>query len=587
MSKVIGIDLGTTNSCVSVIEAGTPTVIVNKSGSRTTPSVVALSKNELLIGETAKRQAVVNVKNTVSSIKRKMGTRDYVSLGEQKYLPQEISAMILKSLKEDAEAFLGEPVTEAVITVPAYFNDAQRQATKEAGKIAGLDVKRIINEPTAAALAYGVNETTSQKVLVYDLGGGTFDVSIIEFGSGVVEVLATAGNNKLGGDDFDKALVDHIAQSFRKEYGVDLREERTSLQRIIEAAENAKKELSSSNKTNVNIPFITTINNVPVHLDIEITRSTFENTIMDMINSTKKQIDRAISDADVKMTDIDKILLVGGSTRIPLVSEKIKSWTGKEPSKTINPDESVAMGAAIQGENLNQGNTSTALLLLDVTPLSLGVELSTGETRFMVKRNTTIPTSITNTFTTSEDFQTSVIVRVCQGERLMASGNHIIGELILSDITPAPRGEAQIDVTFKIDADGVVNVSAVDTATQRQVSARMNSKNMSSEEIEGAIAAAQLFEEADRKKKEQLDAKDAANEAIYKAKRYKKTLSDEEIISQIESKIDAIDKIINSEDFHIPTLESEVEDLYDLMNDAYELATSVDEDDPTAFYNNI
>ena len=570
MSIVIGIDLGTTNSCVAVMEGGKPEVIVNEEGGRTTPSVVAFTdKNERLVGERAKRQAVVNANRTVSSIKRKMGTTDTISINGKKYLPQEISAMVLQTLKLAAEQFVGEPVTEAVITVPAYFNDAQRQATKEAGQIAGLNVKRIINEPTAAALAYGLGAGSGEKIMVYDLGGGTFDVSLIELGKDVVEVLATAGNNSLGGDDFDKALFDYIIKYYNDTTGINLKNDNTAVQRVMEAAEKTKKELSSSKESIINLPFIAIQNNEPQHLNITITRSVFENLIEDKIDSTKIQIDRVVKDANINISEVDKIILVGGSTRIPLVSEKIKEWTKKEPQKNINPDESVAMGAALHGYNLQKHNTSTALLLLDVTPLSLSVELSNGESNFMIKRNTTIPTSVVSTYTTAEDFQESVCINICQGERLMAADNVRIGQVILSGIQMAPKGVPQIEVTFKINEDGIVNVSAKDTTTKKEVHVVISSKGMTAAQIAKAIQDAEMFEEQDKLTKKRLDAKNTAEIAVNKAKKFMKQL-DNESIKYLQTKIDAIHKIMEAKEFNTETLADAVDELMQAMNSAYE-----------------
>jgi molecular chaperone DnaK len=482
MGKVIGIDLGTTNSCVAVLEGGDPVVIPNAEGNRTTPSIVAFTKNgERLVGETAKRQAITNPERTISSIKRHMGTSHKVEIDGKTYMPQDISAMILAKLKADAEAYLGEKVTEAVITVPAYFTDSQKQATKDAGKIAGLDVKRIINEPTAASLAYGLDkEDTHQKILVYDLGGGTFDVSILELGDGVFEVLATSGNNRLGGDDFDNALVNYIADNFAKEHGVDLRQDRMALQRLREAAEKAKKELSASQTTNINLPFISVTAEGPLHLNIDITRAKFEQLIGDLVDKTIEPMKRAMSDAGATAADLDKVILVGGSTRVPAVQEAVKKITGKEPFKGINPDECVAIGAAIQAGVLT--GEVRDVLLLDVTPLSLSIETLGGVATRLIERNTTIPTKKSQIFSTAADNQTTVEIHVVQGEREMAADNITLGRFQLTGIPPAPRGVPQIEVTFDIDANGIVNVSAKDLGTGRQQSITITSSNKLSEE---------------------------------------------------------------------------------------------------------
>ena len=576
MSKIIGIDLGTTNSCAAVMEMGKPVVIVNKEGNRTTSSVVAITTNgERLVGDTAKRQAVSNAKGTISSIKRKMGTNEKVILGSDAFTPQEISAMILSEIKKSAEEFIGEPVTEAVITVPAYFNDAQRQATKEAGRIAGLEVKRIINEPTAAALAYGLTNDDHQKIMVYDLGGGTFDVSIIEFGDSIVEVLATAGNNHLGGDDFDKKIVEYLVQAFKKAEGVDLPLDTMTTQRLYEAAEKAKKELSSSQSTAINIPFITVIENEPRHINTTMTRAEFENLISPLIESTKEQISRTMQDAKLNYGNIDKIILVGGSTRIPLVEKLIKEWTGITPAKNINPDESVAMGAAIQGANL-QGNTSTALLLLDVTSLSLSVEVSTGEASVMVKRNTTIPYAHTEIFSTADDFQTSVCINICQGERLMAKDNKKIGSVVLSDIQPAPKGVPQIEVTFEINEDGIVNVSAMDKKTQKSVKAVIRSQNLSQSEIEDAIRKAEMFEEQDRKLKEKIDATNNAHSMIHKARNLINVLVEDNDKKILEEQISALENELQRDVIEPQIINEMTDELLKIMNTAYSAGTTAE-----------
>jgi molecular chaperone DnaK len=508
MGKVIGIDLGTTNSCVAVLEGGDPVVIPNAEGNRTTPSIVAFTKNgERLVGETAKRQAITNPERTISSIKRHMGTSHKVEIDGKTYMPQDISAMILAKLKADAEAYLGEKVTEAVITVPAYFTDSQKQATKDAGKIAGLDVKRIINEPTAASLAYGLDkEDTHQKILVYDLGGGTFDVSILELGDGVFEVLATSGNNRLGGDDFDNALVNYIADNFAKEHGVDLRQDRMALQRLREAAEKAKKELSASQTTNINLPFISVTAEGPLHLNMDITRAKFEQLIGDLVDKTIEPMKRAMSDAGVTAADLDKVILVGGSTRVPAVQEAVKKITGKEPFKGINPDECVAIGAAIQAGVLT--GEVRDVLLLDVTPLSLSIETLGGVATRLIERNTTIPTKKSQIFSTAADNQTTVEIHVVQGEREMAADNITLGRFQLTGIPPAPRGVPQIEVTFDIDANGIVNVSAKDLGTGRQQSITITSSNkLSEEEIKQKVKEAEQYAEEDRRRKEEVEAR--------------------------------------------------------------------------------
>lgn len=520
MGKVIGIDLGTTNSCVAVLEGGDPVVIPNAEGNRTTPSIVAFTKNgERLVGETAKRQAITNPERTISSIKRHMGTSHKVEIDGKTYMPQDISAMILAKLKADAEAYLGEKVTEAVITVPAYFTDSQKQATKDAGKIAGLDVKRIINEPTAASLAYGLDkEDTHQKILVYDLGGGTFDVSILELGDGVFEVLATSGNNRLGGDDFDNALVNYIADNFAKEHGVDLRQDRMALQRLREAAEKAKKELSASQTTNINLPFISVTAEGPLHLNMDITRAKFEQLIGDLVDKTIEPMKRAMSDAGVTAADLDKVILVGGSTRVPAVQEAVKKITGKEPFKGINPDECVAIGAAIQAGVLT--GEVRDVLLLDVTPLSLSIETLGGVATRLIERNTTIPTKKSQIFSTAADNQTTVEIHVVQGEREMAADNITLGRFQLTGIPPAPRGVPQIEVTFDIDANGIVNVSAKDLGTGRQQSITITSSNkLSEEEIKQKVKEAEQYAEEDRRRKEEVEARNNAETLIYETEK--------------------------------------------------------------------
>lgn len=527
MGKIIGIDLGTTNSAVAVMEGGKPTIITNTEGNRTTPSIVAFTKNgERIVGETAKRQAITNPDRTISSIKREMGTSYRKSIDGKEYSPEDISAMILQKLKSDVESYLGETVTEAVITVPAYFTDAQRQATKDAGRIAGLDVKRIINEPTAAALAYGMDKEHDQsKIMVFDLGGGTFDVSILEVGDGVFEVLATRGNNRLGGDDFDKRLMDYIAEEFKKENGVDLTKDSTAMQRLKDAAEKAKKELSTTMSSNVNLPFITAVDGNPVHLNMDITRSKFESLTQDLVEATIKPVREALSDAGLKASDIDKVLLVGGSTRIPAVQEEVKKLIGKDAQKDINPDECVAMGAAIQGGVL--AGEVKDLLLLDVTPLSLGLETLGGVTTRLIERNTTIPTKKSQVFTTAADGQTSVDIHVLQGEREMAADNTTLGRFQLDGIAPAPRGIPQIEVTFDIDANGIVNVSAKDKGTGREQHITITASNkLSDDEIEKKVKEAEMHAEEDKKRKEVIEARNNAESMVYQTEKSLKDLGD-------------------------------------------------------------
>ena len=526
MSKIIGIDLGTTNSCVAVMEGGEPVVIANAEGARTTPSVVAFSKNgERLVGQVAKRQAVTNPDRTVISIKRDMGTDRKISIDGHNYTPPEISAMILQKLKADAESYIGESVTEAVITVPAYFSDAQRQATKDAGRIAGLDVKRIINEPTAAALAYGLDKGDAHKILVYDLGGGTFDVSLMEVGDGIFEVLATAGNNRLGGDDFDQRLIDYIAEEFKKENNIDLRQDRRALQRRKEAAEKAKIELSGMMSTNVNLPFITADATGPKHLDVTISRAKFNELTADLVEKTVGPMTQAMRDAGVTSKDIDKVILVGGSTRIPAVQEAVQRITGKEPFKGINPDECVAVGAAIQAGVL--GGDVKDIVLLDVTPLSLGIETLGGVFTRLIERNTTIPVKQTQVFSTAADGQTSVDVHVLQGEREMAAYNKTLGRFQLTGIAPAPRGVPQIEVTFDIDANGIVHVSAKDLGTGKEQSIAITaSSNMSEEEIKKAVDEAAQFAAEDKKNKEQAETFNQADQLIYQTEKTIKDLGD-------------------------------------------------------------
>ena len=549
MARIIGIDLGTTNSCVSVMEGGEAVVIPNAEGSRTTPSVVAFSRTgERMVGQVAKRQAITNPDRTISSIKRDMGTARKINIDGKSYTPQEISSMILQKLKTDAEAYLGEKITEAVITVPAYFNDAQRQATKDAGIIAGLDVKRIINEPTAAALAYGMEKGESQRVLVYDLGGGTFDVSIIEMGDGVQEVIATAGNNRLGGDDFDQKIIDYIAEEFKKENIIDLRQDRTALSRLKEAAEKAKIELSGMASTAINLPFITADANGPKHLDMTLTRAKFDELTADLVEKTMGPLRQALADAKLKPSDLDKVLLVGGSTRVPAVQEAVKGYMGKEPFKGINPDECVAMGAAIQGGVL--GGDVTGILLLDVTPLSLGIETEGAVSTKIIDRNTTIPTKRSQIFSTAADGQTSVEVHVLQGERTMAKDNKTLGMFKLDGIAPAPRGIPQIEVTFDIDANGIVHVSAKDLGTGKEQNITISSStNMSKDDIDKAVRDAEQFAESDRRQREEIENKNAADSTAYQAEKMLKDLNDKLDQSDkdaITAKIEAVRNAIAS-----------------------------------------
>ena len=515
MGKIIGIDLGTTNSCVAVYEGGEPVVIPNAEGARTTPSVVAFSKTgERMVGQVAKRQAITNPDRTIISIKRDMGTDRKIDIDGKQYTPQEISAMILQKLKGDAEAYLGTPVTEAVITVPAYFTDAQRQATKDAGKIAGLDVKRIINEPTAAALAYGMDKEEEQKIMVFDLGGGTFDVSILEIGDGVIEVLATAGNNRLGGDDFDEKIMNYMADTFKAENGIDLRNDKMSLQRLKEAAEKAKIELSGMTSTNINLPFITADATGPKHFDMTLTRAKFDELTADLVQKTMGPTKQALADAGLKPSDISKVLLVGGSSRIPAVQEAVKNFIGKEPFKGINPDECVAVGAAVQGGVINQD--VKGVVLLDVTPLSLGIETLGGVFNKIIERNTTIPVKKSQIYSTAADGQTSVEIHVLQGEREMAAGNTTLGRFVLDGIPAAPRGVPQIEVTFDIDANGIVNVTAQDKGTGKEQHITITSStNMSKEDVEKAVKDAEKFAEEDKKQKEAVDTKNQAEALIF------------------------------------------------------------------------
>ena len=535
MSKIIGIDLGTTNSCVAVMEGGKPVVVTNTEGSRTTPSVVAFTKTgERLVGEPAKRQAVTNADRTISSIKRHMGSDFRVEVDGKKYSPQEISAMILQKLKADAENYLGEKVTEAVITVPAYFNDAQRQATKDAGKIAGLDVKRIINEPTAAALAYGLDNENEQKIMVYDLGGGTFDVSIIEIGDGVIEVLATAGNNHLGGDDFDQKITDYMISEFKRTEGVDLSNDKMALQRLREAAEKAKKELSSATTTNINLPFITATAEGPKHFDMNLTRAKFDELTHDLVEATAGPVNTALKDAGLNASELSKVLLVGGSTRIPAVQDKVKALTGHEPNKSLNPDECVAIGASIQGGKLAGDAGAGDILLLDVTPLSLSIETMGGIATRLIERNTTIPTKKSQIFSTAADNQTAVDIHVVQGERQFARDNKTLGQFRLDGIPPARRGVPQIEVTFDIDANGIVNVSAKDLGTGKEQHITITSgSNMSDSEIDKAVKEAAEYEAQDKKRKEAIDTRNEADSMVFQT---------EKAMEEVGDKLDSNDK---------------------------------------------
>ena len=535
MGKIIGIDLGTTNSCVAVMEGGKPVVITNTEGIRTTPSIVAFTKNgERLVGDPAKRQAVTNADKTISSIKRHMGTDYKVDIDGKKYTPQEISAMILQKLKADAESYLGETVSEAVITVPAYFNDAQRQATKDAGKIAGLDVKRIINEPTAAALAYGLDNEHEQKIMVYDLGGGTFDVSIIEIGDGVIEVLATAGNNRLGGDDFDNAITQYMLEDFKAKEGVDLSKDTMALQRLKVAAEQAKKELSSAMQTNINLPYITATAEGPKHFDMNLTRAKFDELTHDLVERTATPVSNALRDAGITAADLGKVLLVGGSTRIPAVQDKVKQLTGHEPNKSLNPDECVAIGASVQGGKLAGDAGAGDILLLDVTPLSLSIETMGGVATRLIERNTTIPTKKSQIFSTAADNQSAVDINVLQGERQFAKDNKSLGQFRLDGIPPARRGVPQIEVTFDIDANGIVNVSAKDLGTGKEQHITITAgSNMSDDEIEKAVQEAAQFEAEDKKRKEGIDARNEADSLVFQTQK---------ALDEVGDKVDASEK---------------------------------------------
>ena len=551
MSKIIGIDLGTTNSCVSVMEGGEATVIPNAEGHRTTPSVVAFSKTgERMVGQVAKRQAVTNPDRTISSIKREMGSDYKVEIDGKKYTPQEISAMILQKLKADAEAYLGEPVTEAVITVPAYFTDAQRQATKDDGRIAGLDVKRIINEPTAAALAYGVDKETDQKIMVYDLGGGTFDVSVLEIGDGVIEVLATAGNNRLGGDDFDQCITNYLVEEFKKSDGIDLSGDRVAMQRLKEAAEKAKIELSGVTSTNINLPYITADATGPKHLDVALTRAKFNELTAHLVEKTAGPVRQAMSDAGITASDLTKVLLVGGSSRVPAVQEMVKKLTGKEGFKGINPDECVADGAAIQGGVL--GGDVAGVVLLDVTPLSLGIETLGGVCTKLIERNTRIPTKKSQVFSTAADNQTSVEVNVLQGEREMAAYNKSLGRFQLDGIAPARRGVPQIEVTFDIDANGIVNVSAKDLGTGKEQHITITSStNMSKEDVEKAVREAEQYAAEDAKRKEEIDTRNQGDQMVYQTERTLEELGDKVDAAEkaeVESKLNELKETLKGSD---------------------------------------
>ena len=549
MGKIIGIDLGTTNSCVAVMEGGKPTVITNAEGMRTTPSVVAFTKTgERLVGEPAKRQAVTNAEKTIASIKRHMGTDYKVQIDDKAYSPQEISAMILQKLKSDAENYLGEKVTEAVITVPAYFNDAQRQATKDAGKIAGLDVKRIINEPTAAALSYGLDNEEEQKIMVYDLGGGTFDVSIIEIGDGVIEVLSTAGDNKLGGDDFDNVITQYMLDEFKKQEGVDLSTDKMAMQRLKEAAEKAKKELSSATTTNINLPFITATAEGPKHFDMNLTRAKFDELTAHLVERTAGPVNSALNDAGMTASELSKVLLVGGSTRIPAVQDKVQQLTGKEPFKGINPDECVAIGASVQGGKLAGEAGAGDILLLDVTPLSLSIETMGGVATRLIERNTTIPTKKSQIFSTAEDNQSAVDINVVQGERQFAKDNKSLGRFRLDGIAPARRGVPQIEVTFDIDANGIVNVSAKDLGTGKEQHITITAgSNMSDEDIDKAVKEAAEFEAADKKRKEAIDARNEADSIVFQT---------EKALEEAGDKVDPTEKA---------AVEADLKDLKDLV----------------------
>ena len=587
MAKTIGIDLGTTNSCVAVIEGGEPVVIANVEGNRTTPSVVGFSKTgERLVGQVAKRQAVANPDRTIASIKRQMGSDYKVTIDDKKYTPQEISAMILSKLKADAESYLGDKVTEAVITVPAYFTDSQRQATKDAGKIAGLEVKRIINEPTAAALAYGIDKENDQKVMVYDLGGGTFDVSIIEMGEGVQEVLATAGNNNLGGDDFDQRIIDWLAAEFKKENGIDLKGDKMAMQRLKEAAEKAKIELSGVTSSAINLPFITMTEAGPLHLDTTLTRAKFNELTADLVEATMGPVRQAISDSGLKTSEIDKVLMVGGSSRIPAVQDAVKSYTGKEPFKGINPDECVAIGAALQAGVL--GGDVKGLLLLDVTPLSLGIETLGSVCTKIIERNTTIPTKKSQIFSTAADNQTSVEIHVLQGEREFAKDNKTLGMFHLDGILPARRGTPQIEVTFDIDANGIVHVSAKDLGTGKEQSISItSSSNMSKEDIEKAVKEAEQFAEEDKQRKEAVDIRNGADQMVFQCEKILEENGDkldEADKNAISSQVEELKESLKGEDINL--IKSKQEALqakfYEISEKLYKAAGGAQGFDPNA-----
>ena len=583
MSKIIGIDLGTTNSCVAVMEGGKPVVIANTEGARTTPSVVAFTKTgERLVGDPARRQAVTNAEKTIASIKRDMGTDNGRTIDDKKYSPQQISSMILQKLKADAESYLGEKVTEAVITVPAYFNDAQRQATKDAGKIAGLDVKRIINEPTAAALAYGLDNEKEQKIMVYDLGGGTFDVSIIEIGDGVIEVLATNGDTRLGGDDFDNKIIQWMLAEFKKQEGVDLSNDKMAMQRLKEAAEKAKKELSSAMTTNINLPFITATAEGPKHFDMNLSRAQFDELTRDLVDRTAIPVQNAMRDAGLTNADLGQVLLVGGSTRIPAVQDKVRQLTGKEPSKSLNPDECVAIGASVQGGKLAGDSGAGDILLLDVTPLSLSIETMGGVATRLIERNTTIPTKKSQIFSTAADNQTAVDINVVQGERQFARDNKSLGQFRLDGIAPAPRGIPQIEVTFDIDANGIVNVSAKDLGTGKEQHITITAgSNMSDEDIEKAVREAQEFEAQDKKRKEAVEARNEADSFVFQTEKALNDVGDkiaESDKTQVQADLEAVKAILNRTQ-NMEMSDSDVEELKaakeKLMNSAQSLFTKM------------
>ncbi len=581
MGKVIGIDLGTTNSCVAVMEGGEPVVIPNSEGGRTTPSVVSFQNNgERLVGQVAKRQAITNPDKTIISIKRHMGTDYKVDIDGKKYSPQEISSMVLQKIKLDAEAYLGEKVTQAVITVPAYFNDSQRQATKDAGKIAGLEVLRIINEPTAASLAYGIDKTSTQeKILVYDLGGGTFDVSILELGDGVFEVLATNGDTFLGGDDFDQKIIDFIADDFKSNNSIDLRNDKMALQRLKEAAEKAKIELSSSQQTNINLPFITADATGPKHIDLQLSRAKFNEITLDLVNRTLEPMKKALQDAGLQIGDINKVVLVGGSTRIPAIQDAVKNFTGKEPSKGVNPDECVAVGAAIQGGILAGDYENSGLLLLDVTPLSLGIETLGGVSTVIIERNTTIPVTKSQVFSTAADNQTSVEIHIVQGERQMAVDNKTLGRFTLSGIPPAPRGVPQIEVTYDIDANGIVKVSAMDKASGKKADITITATtNLSDDEIDKAVKEAEKYAEEDKKRKESIEIRNTAESSVYQMenalKEFGEKVSNEEK-TDIETKLNSLKEALKGDDLELIKKSQE-----ELTQAFYALSSKMYQQDP-------